>query len=1078
MSDNLNKRDQEEEIKDRLKGLKRIQAIATRNTPFIFAYELESKVYTYHNFERLFKDKKFDHKALFGYIGLDESKPVFDGENILRYEKTGKKYVYYWHEILPNDNSISDCRLIFDIDVDTEEKMEYFIRNKDKILEAYEIIILKTFNHFIFSNINRKSKEDVIKELEFNWLITDNPNKVGYHLVVLNILICGDRPEFFELFYEIMNEYADEHTIFDFLRDKNESLSETLVDRHLQIRNHSVRLPGMYKRDKMYEYKSNKGYKFGDSIATVGMENKKDKEKGNYVMVNDEDELTKEIRLKLKRNKNKYLTEIVNDNIPENYIELLEKHIPLFNEMWKLYKINNNKITFTNINKKHKCDFVIGGRKCNKIHTSNTLDVTFNKNKIHLKLFIEGHTKDIEWRNETEEDKKDIKKYTKKEKKEYYKQKEDIKAQIAINEIKPLILKKRPFSNWKIIKTKRIYDNETKVNILGCKRNLLLLSKMDTGKTYALFTHIKDKKYDSILIFCKLRRQGRMLAQQAKQFGLNFTYYEGLSEDEINDAKYIICSIESIHKLKNKVFDLIVMDESEGLLANFRSKITHGSNIGENVKRFDQLVRKCNRIICMDANISDKSRKFLRDINKECDTIINEFTPSKPPIQMVREKNEKGKYNFKVSYEKFINMFINDLKNGKNAVLVMASCEKLKTFLNDYKSVLNNYIGLAYYGDSKPVQFNINCDPFDVENWGKCVFVLYSPTISEGISFDKVHFDNVYLYASSYGPTAKVIIQMLGRIRKCNMVYCCMYDHKVGNVSITSKDVMNDILYKEDKVLDEEFYTLNELNRHLEKPPRWLMNVFKSTIQEDNLQKDGYFYILFRMYAELSGYTFINEDVNIEVEKIEKDYSNVDEKKKYKDIPDITKKEYEEILYLKKHDCDLTEHQLEIFDKHTYKQYWTTKEETVMKEIIYDYIWHKNKEYIKNISFRLKCLKDESYFKYKLDTSIENSKYTIFADENLLKYKYYVKLMKKIGIDCMYENIKITREMLLNAEEEIIECAKIFGKKLTLKGEKKERTLIECISSIMKEWDGSKLVGERHGSNKKYTTFTVISTFK
>ena len=644
----------------RLKGLKRIQSIATRKTPFIFAYQLEEDFFSYYNFERLNKENKFDYKALFGKIGLNEHKPIFEGEEFIKYEKTGEKIGYYWHEVLPNDNSISDCRLIFDMDVDKKEKMKYFIDNLDKILEAFEMIITKTFNHFTFDNIKKKSKEEVIKELLFNWLKSDNPDKVGYHLVILNVLICGDRPAFFEIFYEIMVHYAKRYTIFDFLRDENDELDETLIDRHLQVKNHMIRLVDMFKRSKKYEYKPLKNYTFGDCIATVAMENKRDKEKGNYVMINDDDELTKEIKLKLERKKKKYVTEFIKDNIPENYIELLEKHIPNFNEMWKIHKIYNNVITCKNINTKHKCGFEnMYGVKCDRVHTGQCLEVCFRNNIMRLRNYACNIYKYIEWREKTDED--NIKKYTKKEIKDYYKEQEDIKAEIGINEIKPLIFNVSQYGDWNIIDVKRIYDNETKMNILDCDEDQVILSPMDSGKTYALFMDIKAKKYNRVLIYCKLRKQGRMLVKSAQEFGLNFKFYEDLNIDEIINCDYLVCSLESVNKLKKGwgYFDLIVMDESEGLLDGFGNKITHGDNIAKNVDTFEWLISICGKVICMDAYASNMTLDFLRDLDRQCRVTINKYRPTKPDVYLVKEKNAKGKDDFKLSYEKIINMFQN-----------------------------------------------------------------------------------------------------------------------------------------------------------------------------------------------------------------------------------------------------------------------------------------------------------------------------------------------------------------------------------------------------------------------------------
>jgi hypothetical protein len=81
------------------------------------------------------------------------------------------------------------------------------------------------------------------------------------------------------------------------------------------------------------------------------------------------------------------------------------------------------------------------------------------------------------------------------------------------------------------------------------------------------------------------------------------------------------------------------------------------------------------------------------------------------------------------------------------------------------------------------------------EAWKRYRVLIYSPTISAGISFEEVHFDRVFAYYDIGVTALETMFQMLGRVRNVSSnTYHVVLAGSSKRLSQTIKDVHEDIV--------------------------------------------------------------------------------------------------------------------------------------------------------------------------------------------------------------------------------------------------------------------------------------------
>ncbi len=243
----------------------------------------------------------------------------------------------------------------------------------------------------------------------------------------------------------------------------------------------------------------------------------------------------------------------------------------------------------------------------------------------------------------------------------------------------------------------------------------------------------------------------------------------------------IIVQVDSLHRVKTK-YDLLILDESESIISQFDNGSIDKKTF--TIANFEYLIRSSNMIIAMDALMSERTIEVIRYMRG------NNLTREILDVNIYQNGTD---YTYYLTYTKtsFIDRIVNVLNDGKNIVILSNSINILNSihsyiielFGEDYSCIL--YTSQTDNDLKKEHMKNIN------EHCVKYQLMMYSPTITAGVSIEVAHFNEVYAIFTNTSCDTISCIQMLGRVRNVidrNIFICFDID-----VDIQAPDTVTDI---------------------------------------------------------------------------------------------------------------------------------------------------------------------------------------------------------------------------------------------------------------------------------------------
>lgn len=293
----------------------------------------------------------------------------------------------------------------------------------------------------------------------------------------------------------------------------------------------------------------------------------------------------------------------------------------------------------------------------------------------------------------------------------------------------------------------QLYDEYVHQNTI---KSLIIKSPCGSGKTVLLSKLVKN--YDTVL-FISYRIS---LTQNLKNSFTDFkTYkeYTNKTTDKIEFAKKLIISPDSILRVETCKYQLIVIDEIEGVLNHLSADI--GNLDKDKSKIYNTILSLCNqsdKTIVLDGDISERSLAFIKHLNVHNSVIINNnYTPTS--YNFIQNNNP-------YIWRKKINQ---QLRSGKKVVVVSMSSKVCVSLYAEYFQQYNTKMYTAIHGDKKEL--------IDVNTHWQCDLLLYSPCIEAGVDFNVIHFDSMFVFASSSSDlrhcstSQRGLYQMIKRIR-------------------------------------------------------------------------------------------------------------------------------------------------------------------------------------------------------------------------------------------------------------------------------------------------------------------------
>tara|TARA_R110000744_G_scaffold37086_9_gene85293 strand:+ start:577 stop:3867 length:3291 start_codon:yes stop_codon:yes gene_type:complete len=335
------------------------------------------------------------------------------------------------------------------------------------------------------------------------------------------------------------------------------------------------------------------------------------------------------------------------------------------------------------------------------------------------------------------------------------------------------LFKDKPKYNHKLIEfnTPRNSDGYSLKNQLKNNDILTIKAGMGRGKSYD-FRKIFDLEniegdlvYDKILYFSCNRAFCKSMTKDFNQYG-----FKSYMEEEIEDEERVIISIESLYKIRRMDWDLVVIDESETIFSNLTGEMNLKNRCLGNLNRFIEIMKCGAKIVCMDAYIGQRTYNAIEDIykkdfkNKNITHIVNKCPPKK------REYVDCG------SNQGLADSIVAKLKNNQKVVLVSGSqvlqqqiLEKIKIEIPDFYKDKTKW---KFYDKNNPLNLDVDLN----NEWVGLYLLMYSPTITAGISYTNPNWEFDYLFIYGVNVNSCLMrdtIQASRRVRNftSNLIY-------------------------------------------------------------------------------------------------------------------------------------------------------------------------------------------------------------------------------------------------------------------------------------------------------------------
>jgi len=315
---------------------------------------------------------------------------------------------------------------------------------------------------------------------------------------------------------------------------------------------------------------------------------------------------------------------------------------------------------------------------------------------------------------------------------------------------------------------KTIY-NDPEMHAYQPAETLAVKAQVGVGKTRQLRQHLNmhyplndnELKPPAVVRFVTFRQTfARSLEMQFPEFQLYNDNRRGKLPSQItaSHAPRLIVQVESLHRLLTEALtgepiDLLILDEVESVLGQFSSGL-HRS-FSDSFTVFQWLLGTAKRVICMDANLSDRTYRMLL-----------KFRPGRPVHFHWNKYSRASGDTIRVTSDKdtWLANMVGAVGSGKKVVIASNSLREAKVVQRLLKEQFPNKRSILYSSETaqhEKEQHFANVDYY----WSAVDILIYTPTVSAGVSFEKKHFDIMYLYLSDLSCDVETARQMLGRVR-------------------------------------------------------------------------------------------------------------------------------------------------------------------------------------------------------------------------------------------------------------------------------------------------------------------------
>ena len=347
---------------------------------------------------------------------------------------------------------------------------------------------------------------------------------------------------------------------------------------------------------------------------------------------------------------------------------------------------------------------------------------------------------------------------------------------------------------------------------------LFIKSDWGTGKNYKILNKVMKYAVKNNKSVCSISDNNALNLKQ-KQDYLEFGFKSHLdfqsenTKTKLKDYSIVGTSTQSLPKLKDKKYDIIIIDEFQSVFDGFINGIYDVYSNLLCYKRFITLCKNSEKIVCLDADLDEQLvNMFLK--------VVTDFPTKKTNNFYINNENKYSDYNINLFSNKHqhFQTALDKIKNNKKIVFGTAIKKYGDELFDEFKKIFNTTKKILYISiDGAVSNYELKIGKKDaiqdLENHLLDVDVfIYSPTISVGISINNVSFDYAFMYGSMNSLPAVKFLQMWFRIRNITNKEINVYidGWKYSENTITSNQIRHQTKNQTDLLKTQFEYEFND----------------------------------------------------------------------------------------------------------------------------------------------------------------------------------------------------------------------------------------------------------------------------
>jgi hypothetical protein len=371
------------------------------------------------------------------------------------------------------------------------------------------------------------------------------------------------------------------------------------------------------------------------------------------------------------------------------------------------------------------------------------------------------------------------------------------------------------------IALKDVYS-EPKLKPFKLSNTLIVHAMMKMGKTKALRDYItrnfsSDIK-SSVIRYISFRQT---FSGNIKEKFDEFTLYSDVKGNLTQDK--LIIQVESLHRLDispgDEPPDLLILDECESIFEQFDSGLLR--SFSACFSKFQYLLKFSRCVVCMDANISDRTYRILKSMRPGFGDVEPPMQPPvqppmqppvQPPVQTHittyhcnRYRNGRDdKYYLTGNKSKWLSILYTALDADDRIAIPISSLSEAKTIERALKKKYPEKRIKLYSSENTMSEKKEHFSDVNIY-WAQYDVLIYTPTVSAGVSFELKHFNKIFGFFTDQSCPVETCSQMIGRIRDVADHMFYVFVAATGNTLPVDIDAIKQQLYNRRENLMNNF---------------------------------------------------------------------------------------------------------------------------------------------------------------------------------------------------------------------------------------------------------------------------------